>query len=630
MCGLAGFSGVRPADPTKLRILLMDNESRGSHSTGVYGKRMMKKLGGAKEFIKDVNFNHIASSNVVISHTRQATTGDKTKACAHPFMFPVKREGGGIIVGTHNGTIVNEYELESKIPGFKRGGVDSESIFKAIAHSGDKRMFEMCEGHMALAYIFDGKLHLYRRNSRPLFIGKAKEGYYYTSIKESLNKIGILDDQIRDVTPNHLIVFNKSKIEEVIKIPEPRIDFDDYTMYSWEWQVKNKDPQLFEDLTGKKQVVTPPAPQAEVTKQDGRGNTDTTKTGKGTYGKSTHDPTEHHKESALRKIAQSKAYSPLTIGETKMVSTPMLSGENILIPSNPINALEMYSTFVNSSIELMRNKCLIRAVENPLKASFCDSWVSKMDKVCVAPMFSTINYFSKEGVTAGFVDIDFKLMFKSDLSTSKNSLHIPHRESLKISVRIDDEDSVNNVGPSFLNNNPCYYYISSGFTRIGIPQNRLNQSSNMIKFKVFVYDIFRPGLLFSTSFHLERNTQAVINLIIPISLESRFEDFIDSTQLTEAFTKVIKTDGSENTEKYMEVLNRARVLGATIRPLMHKFERDLTSDQCSFYLAISKRMSLDYDKKKETRVIDIRSAGAAPYQLQPQRRTLEERIQYRN
>lgn len=251
MCGIVGFSGFYKADPSKIRILLMDNETRGRDSTGVYGKRLMRKLGKATDFINDVNFDHICRSNIVVGHTRNSTTTKVSKDTAHPFVFDTKNHGK--IVGTHNGWLVNEHEVEKKLSelNFKRAEVDSESIYKAMALTEDKEIFKLFEGAMALAFIFDGKLYLFRRKSRPLFVGRAKEGYYYSSLKDSLKKIGIVDENLFELKPDVLMELTGSRITNSTNIDPQRIEFESYTT-SYNWKNLVKSPELMEELTGKK------------------------------------------------------------------------------------------------------------------------------------------------------------------------------------------------------------------------------------------------------------------------------------------------------------------------------------------------------------------------------------------
>lgn len=273
MCGLAGFSGFMPADPNKMRILLMENQERGSHSTGIYGKKLMRKAEPAKEFVKDPNFSFIAKSHIVVAHTRYSTGAAKTKENAHPFVHRVQNGKSLVdnIIGTHNGWVVNEYEMEEKVEGFKRASVDSNSIYtlmnmidtmapkqkkavlKNLGIDSELKVFSLFEGAMALAFIKNNRLYLYRRDSRPLFIGVAKEGIYYSSLKDSLERIGIPDNKVYQVKSNRLVTIRGSKIERIDVISEPRVNITaNCSTYSWEAGV---DKKLVEELTGKKQYA---------------------------------------------------------------------------------------------------------------------------------------------------------------------------------------------------------------------------------------------------------------------------------------------------------------------------------------------------------------------------------------
>ncbi len=73
MCGLIGYSGNAKANPMDLMLIMLDNDSRGGHSTGFYDGVDMHKTVGTTEGL----FNELkkTDSNFVIGHTRYATHG---------------------------------------------------------------------------------------------------------------------------------------------------------------------------------------------------------------------------------------------------------------------------------------------------------------------------------------------------------------------------------------------------------------------------------------------------------------------------------------------------------------------------------------------------------------------------
>lgn len=272
MCGLAGFTGHREAVPAKLRMLLMENESRGRHSTGIYGNnRLMRKALPATEFLEDTNFDHIASSKMVIAHTRLATAGEKTKANSHPFRFIINKKDGSSVtlIGSHNGFVVNQYEMTKLISGFKEEDVDSKGMYKAMAtlifNDDEKELknigidnpweiFQKFEGAMAIVFAIDDYLLMYRRESRPLFLGADKEGIYYSSIRSSLKKIGIRDEAIIELNPHILFAFKDGKLIFRKDIEKPRVNISEHkTSYTWDAGISDK---LKEELTGKKPYIS--------------------------------------------------------------------------------------------------------------------------------------------------------------------------------------------------------------------------------------------------------------------------------------------------------------------------------------------------------------------------------------
>src|SRR5262245_49355976 len=105
MCGIFGFSGPRAVDETKIRLLAIENMTRGRDSTGVYGNHLYKEIGDAKDFILKEGFRAaIKGSKTVGGHTRAGTSGGKTKPNAHPFAYGHNTDW--LTVGAHNGFVV--------------------------------------------------------------------------------------------------------------------------------------------------------------------------------------------------------------------------------------------------------------------------------------------------------------------------------------------------------------------------------------------------------------------------------------------------------------------------------------------------------------------------------------------
>jgi predicted glutamine amidotransferase len=241
MCGIAGYSGKK-SNGMRIKLLTLDNMVRGTHSTGIFsfdkekgssekveyrGGLLHKSASDAKEFFMNIEDHSFLDKNtIVLSHTRQATVGDKTARNAHPFPY-------GRVVGTHNGWLLSSIkELSEKfsIPEEVSSTmeVDSEVIVHLLstANTAEESISKIAnlEGAMALAYSFkDPKmgrvLCLYKRTSKPLYLGNEDNGIYYSSREEGLKLCGCKD--IRKVDDDSFLIFKEGNLLKSIKIKDP-------------------------------------------------------------------------------------------------------------------------------------------------------------------------------------------------------------------------------------------------------------------------------------------------------------------------------------------------------------------------------------------------------------------------
>jgi len=146
MCGIFGHSlkknGLREGNRALLAGKLGDlNDERGGHSWGmlgvegkeVYISRGMGMLGD--------NAHQLINHEILLAHTRFATTGAKNVQNAHPFEI-------GDIIGAHNGIIHNHDALCTKYE--RKFEVDSMHLF---AHLNSGLDFDDIQGYGAIEWV---------------------------------------------------------------------------------------------------------------------------------------------------------------------------------------------------------------------------------------------------------------------------------------------------------------------------------------------------------------------------------------------------------------------------------------------------------------------------------------------
>jgi hypothetical protein len=133
MCGLFGWN-LEKRVPKRCKrqlnrlavALMLQNSYRGTDSWGFYSPNIDRRIVGVGDIVAMSNraSSFLLDSEVLIAHTRKATTGDISTANCHPFRV-------GSLVGAHNGIVFNHSTLNYRYD--RKCTVDSEHLFYHLA-----------------------------------------------------------------------------------------------------------------------------------------------------------------------------------------------------------------------------------------------------------------------------------------------------------------------------------------------------------------------------------------------------------------------------------------------------------------------------------------------------------------
>lgn len=199
MCGIFGIIRNSQIDEREINHLALHARQRGRDSSGLIIRSGESYLAIRADYdIKLLLSKHgKVSANVLMGHSRLITNGLSDNQ-------PVIRDG---IVVLHNGIIVNEEEVWSKLDFKRQLQIDSEAIIGvALQHLGEggeledlpDQIFKTCKGTIscALAIPSRGKVCLLSNNGS-LYVGELDGGVYFSSEKYPLVTLGCKDiDQI--------------------------------------------------------------------------------------------------------------------------------------------------------------------------------------------------------------------------------------------------------------------------------------------------------------------------------------------------------------------------------------------------------------------------------------------------
>jgi len=198
MCGIAGYSlrpGSRLERTLAAQALLAAIAERGADAVG-YAYRgpgdryatVVKQRTPASQFLDRLSVP--AEATELLVHVRDYTKGHPSIAANN---HPVRH---GPVVGIHNGIILNDDELlapHSCARAEPQMTVDSEAIFAIAAHSqNDPRALERLRGAMATSWLDErepGTVFVARGSGRPLWVGEARDGVFFSSTRLALEVV---------------------------------------------------------------------------------------------------------------------------------------------------------------------------------------------------------------------------------------------------------------------------------------------------------------------------------------------------------------------------------------------------------------------------------------------------------
>jgi predicted glutamine amidotransferase len=194
VCGLVGFVGfLEHKHKVAMKELLYLNALRGKDSTGLSAVKRDRTVLTRKMTVPSYEFiEHPAVERAMthgdqlwMGHSRFKTTGEVSKANAHP--FEVEDENGDILlVGTHNGTLNNKYEID-KLLGDKFD-TDSEALFNFLVEAPNfKDAIKKLRGAWSLVF-WDpttNSVHFCRNNERPMVYAYSKDRKVFVYASEA-------------------------------------------------------------------------------------------------------------------------------------------------------------------------------------------------------------------------------------------------------------------------------------------------------------------------------------------------------------------------------------------------------------------------------------------------------------
>jgi predicted glutamine amidotransferase len=185
MCGLVGMAGFLEHNHKKAMMdLFFLNTLRGKDSTGLSAVARDRGILTRKMTVPGYEFIEYPvveramkfADQLWLGHGRYKTHGDVSRQNAHPFEV-LDDEGDVLLIGAHNGTLNNKYEIERLLGGDKYE-TDSEALFNWLVEADDyKKAIAELRGAWSLVW-WDpttNTVNFCRNNERPMTYAFTKD-----------------------------------------------------------------------------------------------------------------------------------------------------------------------------------------------------------------------------------------------------------------------------------------------------------------------------------------------------------------------------------------------------------------------------------------------------------------------
>ena len=230
-CAVVGIFGHEEA--SKLAYFSLHSlQHRGQEAAGISSSdgiklRTIKDRGLVTRVFDEHKLDTLTGSSA-IGHTRYSTAGDDSILDAQPVFA---RYDLGEMAIVHNGNLTNAQTVRKAL--IDKGAIfqtfmDTENLIHLIAKSDEKKLLDRIidgikkiEGAYSLLFLSRTKMFAMRdpHGFRPLSLGRVGDGYVVASESCAFDLIGA--KFIRDIEPGELLIFEKDKAPQSIKLYEP-------------------------------------------------------------------------------------------------------------------------------------------------------------------------------------------------------------------------------------------------------------------------------------------------------------------------------------------------------------------------------------------------------------------------